>query len=213
VRRGQRFDVVVRQLTHIGRLGKGQEPVDALERLASQGNRIIVWEHVIGAFQVAIPISGRESLLDEETRLLSVLRWILGQVPQQDRWYLPFTRYVREIGERVGGFGGVPETVEPDPNGLPTGPTPGGGGGPGGGRHGFTGKVSGILYDRYGDFEGFTLDTEDGERLFRSREHTIEELAVRAWRERTLIVVYVAKGDPLRPEAILLKYGPRPYWG
>jgi hypothetical protein len=218
VRRGQRFDVVVRQLTHTGRLAKGRDPdgpIDTLQRLASQGNRLIVWEHVVGAFQVAIPVSGRELLLDDETRLLSVLRWILGQVPQQDRWYLPFSRYVREIGERVGGFGGHPETVEPDPNGQPTGPGPGGGGpggGPGGG-HGFTGKVSGVLYDRYGDFDGFTLDTEAGERLFRSREHTVEDLAVRAWRERTLIVVHVAKGDPQRPEAILLKYGPRPHWG
>ena len=73
--------------------------------------------------------------------------------------------------------------------------------------------MSGILYDRYGDFEGFTLDTADGERLFRSREHTIEDLAVRAWRERTLIVVYVDAHDPRRPETILLRYGPRPYWG
>jgi hypothetical protein len=215
VRRGQRFDVTVRQLTHVGRLAKGFDPFgthDALDRLAAQGSRLLVWEHVIGSFQVTIPISKGPLLLDDETRLLSVLRWILGQVPQRDRWYLPYLRYVGQIGERVGGFGGDPDAVVPDPNGLPASPKPGGNGELGR-EHGYTGKVSGILYDRYGDFEGFTLDTPEGERLFRSREHTVEDLAQRAWRERTLIVVYVDEAEPQRPEAILFKYGPKPYWG
>jgi hypothetical protein len=26
-----------------------------------------------------------------------------------------------------------------------------------------TGKIAGLIFDRYGDFEGFLLDTEDGE--------------------------------------------------
>jgi hypothetical protein len=215
VKRGQRFTVVVRQLTHVGRVPKGSEPAGmdgALEQLASEGNRRLVWEHVIGAFQVTIPISTRVLLLDDERRLLSVLRWILGQVPPRDRWYLPFTRYVSEIGERVGGFGGDPSSVEPDPNGLPSGPKPDGE--PvGRGLHGFAGKVSAILYDQFGDFEGFTLETTDAEHTFRSREHSIEDLALRAWRERTLIVVYVEMGRPDRPRTILLKYGPRPNWG
>jgi len=77
----------------------------------------------------------------------------------------------------------------------------------------FTGKVSSLLYDRWGDFEGFTLDTEAGERLFRSREHTIEDIANRAWTERILVVVYARAGDPHRPERIVFKYAPRPYWG
>jgi hypothetical protein len=152
-------------------------------------------------------------LLEDEVRLLSVLRWILTKIPQPDRWYLPFRRYVQEISERVGGFGGDPGSVKPDPNGLPGGLEPGGGlpGEPG--RQSFTGKVCGILYDRYGDFEGFMLSTADGEHLFRSREHTVEDLAVRAWRERTLIVLSVDADDPHRPETIHLRYGPRPYWG
>lgn len=219
VKRGQSFHAVVRQFTHVGRVAKkrGADGPDVGEHVAlttaAAAGRLIVWEHVLGAFQVTIPISSRALLLDDEVRLLSVLRWILARVPAADRWYLPFKRYVQEIGERVGGFGGDPGSVEPDPNGFPGGLEPGGGlpGGPG--RRQFTGKVSGVLYDRYGDFEGFTLDTADGERLFRSREHTIEDLAVRAWRERTLIVVYVAAHEPRRPETILLRYGPRPYWG
>jgi hypothetical protein len=219
VKQGQSFHAVVRQLTHVGRVAKkqpggGPDVVqDVALTPAAAAGRLIVWEHVLGAFQVTIPISSRVLLLGDEVRLLSVLRWILTKIPQPDRWYLPFRRYVQEIGERVGGFGGDPGSVKPDPNGFPGGLEPGGGlpGGPG--RQGSTGKVSGILYDRYGDFEGFTLDTAEGEHLFRSREHTIEDLAVRAWRERTLIVVYVDADSPRRPETILLRYGPRPYWG
>ena len=120
---------------------------------------------------------------------------------------------MQEIGERVGGFGGDPGSVEPDPNGFPGGLEPAAACRAARGGSGFTGKVSGVLYDRYGDFEGFTLETRRGSSLFRSREHTIEDIAVRAWRERTLIVVYVGADDPRRPETILLRYGPRPYWG
>jgi hypothetical protein len=226
--RGQRFSAVVRQLTHTGRIRRTPQGAidsrrDALLSAsrgavaeAAASNRLLVWEEVLGAFQVTIPISSRTLLFNGEARLLSVLRWILGTIPQRDRWYLPFSRYVAEIGQRFRGFGGDPSTVKPDPNGLPGGTLPGGAGEPGlprAGQIAFTGKISGLLYDRWGDFEGFTLDTEAGERLFQSHEHTIEDLANRAWTERILIVVYSRASEPHRPETIVLKYAPRPHWG
>ena len=55
----------------------------------------------------------------------------------------------------------------------------------------FTGKIAGLIFDHFGDFEGFILDTEDGERRLFSREKEIEELAERAWRERLRITVCV----------------------
>jgi hypothetical protein len=221
VRRGQRFNVVVRQLTHTGRIIRKGDTISkedvgvslaraALEAGTTGSSRVLIWQEVLGAFQVTIPVSTRALLFDDEARLLSVLCWILLSVPGHDRWYKPFSRYVAEIAQRFHGFGGDPGTVLPDPNGLPK---------PGEGEPGkperlhFTGKVSGILYDRYGDFEGFLLDTKAGERRFSSREHTIEDLAVRAWRERILITVYVHHGHPHRPETILLRHAPRPYWG
>jgi hypothetical protein len=219
VRRGQRFNVVVRQLTHTGRIirkgatiGKADASVPlasaAVEAAVAGGNRILVWQEVLGAFQVTIPVSTRALLFDDEARLLSVLRWILQSVPNHDRWYLPFRRYVAEIGQRFHGFGGDPGTVVAHPNGLPGQPEPV----PLERLH-FTGKVSGILYDRFGDFEGFLLDTKVGERRFFSREHTIEDIVVRAWKERILITVYVRETHPHRPETILLRYAPRPHWG
>jgi len=232
IHKGQRFHAVARQVTHTGRVrrttggGGIDSAADAFLTVrgtvatgAAGSSKVVIWQEVLGAFQVTIPISSRALLLDAEGRLLSLLRWILGTIPHADRWYLPFRRYVAEIGQRFHGFGGDPGTVVADPNGLPGGVgEPGGGAGepgfPGGGKAlAFTGKVSSLLYDRWGDFEGFTLDTEAGERLFRSREHTIEDIANRAWTERILVVVYARAGDPHRPERIVFKYAPRPYWG
>ena len=48
-------------------------------------------------------------------------------------------------------------------------------------RIGCEGKVTGLIFDRFGDFEGFWLDTEDGRRHFRSREKEVEELMRTAW--------------------------------
>ena len=77
VKRGQSFHAVVRQLTHVGRATKkqGAGGPDVAEHVAlttaAAAGRLIVWEHVLGAFQVTIPISSRALLLDDEVRLLS----------------------------------------------------------------------------------------------------------------------------------------------
>jgi hypothetical protein len=76
-------------------------------------------------------------------------------------------------------------------------------------RLAFTGKVSGLLFDRFGDFTGFRLDVEDGERTFHSRERGVEQLVQRAWAERILIRVIVERHARRRPEEIVLLYLPR----
>ena len=50
-------------------------------------------------------------------------------------------------------------------------------------------------------------------RGFQSREHTIEDIANRAWAERILVIVYARAPEPRRPETIVLKHAPRPHWG
>lgn len=73
-----------------------------------------------------------------------------------------------------------------------------------------TGKVSSLIFDRFGDFDGFVLDTEKGERRFNSREKEIEILAERIWRERIRTTV-IAEGDErLRPLEIILREPPSP---
>jgi hypothetical protein len=74
------------------------------------------------------------------------------------------------------------------------------------GEHGYTGKVIGIRYDRFGDFEGFTLLSEKGhEHWFRGHEHEVEEIVKRAWIERTVISVFVESHDSDWPSSIVLR--------
>ncbi|WP_133663218.1 hypothetical protein [Paraburkholderia sp. BL10I2N1] len=73
-----------------------------------------------------------------------------------------------------------------------------------------TGKVSSLEYDRFGDFEGFRLLTEEGfEHAFRSREHAIEDVIRCAWRERDVITVIVLRHEPHVPVSIVLRRAPR----
>ncbi len=78
-------------------------------------------------------------------------------------------------------------------------------------RLAFTGKINGLIFDRFGDFEGFLLATEDGERKFFSREKEVEELAERAWRERLRLTVWFEGDKPHRPLTIVLREPPAPF--
>jgi len=52
--------------------------------------------------------------------------------------------------------------------------------------HRYFGKVETVRYNRFGDFDGFTLETKNGAiHGFESHEPRIGELARRAWQERT----------------------------
>lgn len=69
--------------------------------------------------------------------------------------------------------------------------------------HRYFGKVETVRYNRFGDFDGFTLETKNGATHgFESHEPRIGELARRAWQERTWIEVKVADGHSHEPAAI-----------
>jgi hypothetical protein len=214
VREGQVFTIVVRQLTRGPRAAPipqepqidlgGEDAAEAVEKRPES-------RRVLGTFQISIPVQSRTTLLEPEERLLSVLQWILQSVPPGDRWYPVFHRYVEEIANRVRGLGGDPTRIPPSPTGQLPRPTR---------RPGepeaqiaLSGKVTGLIYDRFGDFEGFILDTVDGDRDFRSREHEVEDLARRAWTERIAITVFADKDEPHRPLSIVLRHAPRPFQG
>jgi hypothetical protein len=74
-------------------------------------------------------------------------------------------------------------------------------------RQAFTGKIAGLIFDRFGDFEGFLLDTE-GERKFLSREREVAELAERVWRDRLRITVWTERDEPHRPLSIIILQPP-----
>jgi hypothetical protein len=165
-------------------------------------------------------ISTKEALLLDEERLLAWLLWLQKAILPGNRWYPVMQRYIGYIEGRVKGFGGNPAHILPSPTGaVPGWPVRGsgsrhpGGAGKGGSLghelgkdHHLTGKIIGIIYDRFGDFEGFVLLTEEGEeRVFRGREHEVEELVREAWVERFLVSVFVRSHDGEWPDAIVLR--------
>jgi hypothetical protein len=224
VRKGDVHTVAVRQVTSAaaisreveaaevpararrGRRAPAQATLAALDGTAA-AQRLTRWRRVIGAFHVNIPVGTRHELLAGEERLLSVLRWIELSIPVEDRWYLVFRRYVEQIAHRVHDLGGDPTLVKPDPNGIwHVEHRPGEPGEEAGERLiSFTGKVSALVYDRFGDFVGFRLDTEDGERNFHSREPEVEALSRRAWAERIRITVLAERHDQEHPMTLILR--------
>lgn len=200
VRRGQRFDVIVRQITHAeGRVIVGR-PDRQRAAAASHAASIRRWRRVFGAFQLAIPVHTKAVLLPREERLLSIMRWIGEAIPAHSRWHPVFSRYLDQIAGRVAGLGGDPDDIAPSPTGAgkPHG-------GPGSST-GDTGKVVGIIYDRFGDFEGFVLESESGaERRYRARERKVEEVVRWTWLTRAVITVHSAPSDPHHAIGIVVR--------
>ena len=153
------------------------------------------WRQVCGAFNVRIPVTNAKVMLPVEEDTLAILKWRLKTKPAPYRWRPVWERYIELVTERVKGLGGDPEGIPPSLGGFS-----------GKGRHGrpdhrprrgekhdrdsVTGKIAGVCYDRFGNFEGFDVRTEDGaERRYRANEEEIERLVLEAWRERWVVTV------------------------
>jgi hypothetical protein len=210
IKKGDSYTIGVRQLTRgflepiiIERTGRSLRP------RAAKAPEVLEWRRASGAFQVSIVISTREQLLEPEERLLAWLRFLAGSLPTTSRWYLVWQRYLGQIAGRVSGFGGDPGKILPSPTGtVPHHHFPP----PKDHRLEFTGKVVGLVHDRFGDFEGFLLLTEDGkEESFQSREHAIDRLVTRAWAERQVITVHALSQHPHVPVTIVLRRAPEPF--
>lgn len=183
---------------------------------AKESRRPVLTRYVVGAFELRVAGASARELLPAEETLLGVLKWKLAQLPASNRWTPVLARYVQQVGIRVNGLGGDPGLVPPSLQGYP------GAGhhrpGPGPHRHPHpgrprtlecTGKVTSLRYDRFGDFAGFHLRTEeDREREYRSRELEIARLARDAWRERMVISVCSLERQPEVPAAIILRRAP-----
>lgn len=69
-----------------------------------------------------------------------------------------------------------------------------------------SGKVSGLLFDHFGDFEGFTLEIYDGShRRFFSRETAIRDLTEAAWLERYVVTVITVSATSRRVRRLLIR--------
>ncbi len=187
------------------------------------------WRYIIGSFVVRIPVAKPDVMVPIEKNIYSLLSWRLSQMEPGNRWIPVLERYLGYIRGRLTGIGVNPGSVKPSPwgwygpprPGKGTGEGPGKGTGPGkGGIFGqggllgrgrdSIGKVEAIIYDRFGDFEGFVLLTEQGkERLYFSREAEIESLVRHAWLERIVIDVITEHHTPECPINVILLRAPR----
>ena len=212
--KGQEFNIVVRRISsrqigdqNIGAAAVARSAASTRGRVNLQRN----WRYVVGTFQVKIPVHAEKAILLQEENTYAILLWRLGLLSPGSRWYPVLQRYVSYIAARVNALGRNASAITPSPAGV------GGAGGgvqPAPGPIGlgtaeFTGKVAGIVYDRFGDFEGFILITEAGyERAFHATEAEIEKLVRFAWIDRVVISVLVREGHPERPVSIVLRRAP-----
>ena len=158
---------------------------------------------IIGSSEFRIPVSKSELILAEEERTLSVFKHIAATIPTDNRWYPLMHRYVHHMGLRVNALGGDAATVHGNPDGSgqpydPRGERPGKEPGvdtPGTGRESHTGLVRDTLYDCHGRFEGFVLESCESARHFKGCEASLEQLVLRACRERSKVTVFGGGGE------------------
>jgi hypothetical protein len=130
-------------------------------------------------------------LLPEENTL-AIMKWRFESLPASNRWYPVLRRYIDYIAARVDGLGGDADGIPPSPDGAPILVKPGL-------REVVIhrGKVCEVVYDCFGDFEGFALESCCDEKIhFKTRRHAIGELVLRVCKDRLPIAVHVEKRDP-----------------
>ena len=181
VRAGERFTVDVQQ--HAGLTYH----IDARAERKTQGLNLSR-RQVLGAFQVRVAVGAGEPLLRKLVRHLAALRYIFQAIPANDDWHPVFVRYLHQLADQIAGLGVDPAGVpaSPDDPGLP-------GDGSHGPRERLTGKVREVIFDCFGDFIGFVLESCSGQHHVHSREKGVAEVVLRACRERCTITVELGK--------------------
>ena len=102
-----------------------------------------------------------------------------------NRWYPVLQRYISYCSDRVAGLGGNPNAIPPSVNGAPVKVI--------GGKKekSYSGKICEIVFNCFGDFEGFVLETCEGPVSFKSCEKAILEICLRACKDRLSLSVYI----------------------
>jgi L-Lysine epsilon oxidase N-terminal/L-lysine epsilon oxidase C-terminal domain len=195
VRAGQVFRIVIHQVVD----GPGARPrlppppprLRAAARRQPVGEAAVIERpatarHILGNFQFSVLVRTRPEILPPILRARDNLTRVLHTVPTEDRWHPVLVRYLAQVNGRIHALGGEPEPPPRPPEPPHHEPEA---------TRRFEGKIAGLRFDRFGDFEGFTLDTEDGLRDFFSRERAVEELVNRAWRRRIAILIVAERHE------------------
>jgi hypothetical protein len=109
VKKGQVYKIVVLQVT--GRPVRSD--VIRIDGAVTERTR---GRHILGSFQITIPVTTKELMLYHEEILLSNLRWIQRVIPENNRWYVIFNKYVKQIANRVDALGGNSSIVVASPS-------------------------------------------------------------------------------------------------
>ncbi len=213
---GQEFNVVVRRIatrqtpqiilrtqslaSNLKELKKGGKAA-AVKRAAEvpPPRKLKTWRYVVGTFQVKIPVSDGKNWLFEEENTLAIMKWRLQQMAPANRWRPVLERYVSYIAGRVDGLGGNSGAIQPSPNGVPPGQIVKTA------EQEYTGKVCQVLFDCFGEFEGFVLTDCEGSHTFKTRERGIEEIVLRVCKERLRLSVYVERGQEHRIRKLVIR--------
>ncbi len=154
--------------------------------LESANTKIKNWRYVTGTFQVKIPVATAETLLAPEQSTLAIFKWRLQQMSPADRWYPVLQRYILYLSGRVKGLGGDPDKIPPSVLGYWEAP---------GAKEGndieLSGKICQVLFNCFGEFEGFVLCECSNEHTFKACERGMEDIVLRACKERLHISVFV----------------------
>jgi hypothetical protein len=205
VKKSDKYEIVVRQITS----DDFSTPVIQVRKQPAQAAVAppdnYAWRHTLGIFKLTIPVDTKTELLETEERYYAILQFIAASIPTAGRWYPVFERYLKQVAGRVKGFGGDPGLILPSG----TGALPGDGKGvkPSGGDHfpKFVGKVAGLIYDQFGEFEGFVLEEGcDHVRRFRTRECRLERVLHEAWKERATVTVLTDARHELCPIEVII---------
>lgn len=188
VTRGEVFNITVRRLT------TKAVPTPSNETYTARSARLPTLRPVrmvTGAFQVTIPVTTEADLLAGDENTLAVMKWRLQQMSPLYRWYPVVKRHIEYLSARIEASGGNASSIPPSLYGWPV--VPGKPPHPVGEKH-CTGKVVEVVFDCFGDFEGFIMEGCCSARhRFKSREKAVGELVLRACDHRWTITVHSEK--------------------
>ncbi len=199
---GQEFNINVRRITSRKPSGQTVVKLNSMNEAAGYNKERFMrnWRYITGTFQVKIPVGIEAMLLPSEENTLAVLKWRLDNMPHVSRWYPVLQRYVKYVSGRVDGFGGDSSAVQPSLTGVKVPVTE-----YCEEKYQYTGTVCQVMYDCFGNFEGFVVRSCSGERLFKSRERGISEIVLRACKERMMISIGTEKGNTDKIIKIILR--------
>ena len=209
VKKGDTYEVVVRQITSDDyqntTILQVREQVNKTQAGGVAPDSGYAWRHTIGIFKLAIPVDVKTELRNTEEQYYAILQFIAEAIPTASRWFPVFERYLQQVAGRVKGFGGDPTTILPSGTGtlpgtgLSTGPCDGNR------LPRIAGKVAGLVYDHFGDFEGFLLEEGcDQVRRFRSGEARLAQVLHKAWRDRATVIVVTDPCDDSCPIEVIV---------